>query len=284
MAIKRSTGLVDKLNGVKTNKLLNGAFSSATTNWSSVTATLTSVAGGQAGNCLSVASTTSAAGRAYQDITTVVGRLYRLSVYFKQGTGASGSIHIGTTGSFTSIYSSTALSDGSWTLYEVPFIATATTTRITFRSDSTNDGETALFDTAVAEESLDGFIEIMRGCQCNVYTTARPATADAAATGTLLATVTLNSGADGLTFTESSNGVVSKPGADVWSGSILESGEAAWFRFYEHGDDPTQLSTTAARFDGSIGTSGADMIVGSTTLTQNLVFTITGFDYTAPKG
>lgn len=286
MTIARSTGLVDKLNGIKTNKLLNGAFEStiAGADWLSSAATLSNPTGGVTGNALTVTNSGAASGAAYQDITTVVDRIYKFSVAFKLGTGAAGgSVEIGTTGSPTAIINGPALIDAAWTTHTYVFVATATTTRITLRNESTTGAETARFDDAVCEEIFDGFVEIMRNCKCNIYSTPKPATADAAATGTRLATVTLNETATGLTFDASVNGVVGKPSTEIWKGNIDSTGTAVWFRFFEAGDDPTQISTTAARFDGTVGTSGTDMIVGSTTLTLNLKFEITGFSYTAPK-
>jgi hypothetical protein len=284
MTIARSTGLVDKLNGIKTNKLLNGDFASNADNWTAAASTLSTPAGGVTGNALTITNSGAASGSAFQDITTVIGRIYKFSVAFKLGTGAAGgSVEIGTTGSPTAIVNGPAVTDVAWTTYNYVFIATATTTRITLRNESVVSAETARFDDAVCEEIFDGFVEIMRNCKCNIYSTPKPATADAAATGTRLATVTLNETATGLTFDASVNGVVGKPASEVWKGNIDTTGTAVWFRFYEDGDDPTQISTTAARFDGTVGTSGTDMIVGSTTLTQNLKFEITGFSYTAPK-
>lgn len=284
MTIARSTGLVDKLNGIKTNKLLNGDFASNADNWTASGATLTTPSGGVTGNALTITNSGAASGSCYQDITTVVGRVYKISYAFKLGTGAAGgSVEVGTTGSPTALINGAAVTDAIWTTYSAVFIASATTTRITLRNESAVSAETARFDDVVCEEVFDGFVEIMRNCKCNVYTTPKPATADAAATGTLLATVTLNETATGLTFDASVNGVVGKPSSEIWKGNISTTGTAFWFRFYESGDDPSLLSTTAARFDGTVGTSGTDMIVGSTTLTQDLKFEITGFSYTAPK-
>lgn len=287
MTIKRSTGLVDKLNGLKTNLVLNGSFeSNAHDNWTASGATtLTSPAGGSTGNALTVASPTGAVGTGFQDITTVVGRVYRISWYFLKGTGATGSVAVGTTAAPTSILNVTGLTNASWTLYERAFIATATTTRITLQSDSTTLNETARFDEVVVEEVFDGLVEIMRNCKLNVYSGAQATNADTGASaGNVLVTVTLNSSpSTGLTFSMSSNGVVSKPSGDTWSGAIGQNGTATWFRFFEFGDDPSLFSTTAARMDGTVGTSGTDMIVGSTTLTALLTWTVNGFSYTATK-
>jgi len=286
MAIKRSTGLVDKLNGLKTDKLLNGAFESPVgVEWTATGATLTTPTTGQSGNNLTITNSGAASGSAYQDITTVVGRVYRGSFYFQKGTGVSGSVQIGTTATPNSLFSSGALTDATWTQYEFAFIATAPITRVTLTNDSAVLGETALFDGVFIEEVYDGLVEILKNCKCNIYSTPLPVDADSAATGTLLAVVSLNETATGLTFEPSANGIVRKNTAEIWKGNINVSGNAAWFRFYEDGDDPALSSTVHARLDGTIGTSSAaDMIVGSTSLTLGLKFEITGFSYTAPKG
>ena len=286
MAIKRSTGLVDKQNGLKTNMVLNGSFeSNAHDSWTANgSTTLTSPAGGTSGNALTVASPSGTAGSGYQDITTVVGRVYKISWYFQKGTGASGSVLVGTTALPSSILNVAAMTDASWTYYERAFIATATTTRITLQSDGTTLGVTARFDDVLVEEVLDGLIDIMKGCFIDVYSGTQAVNADTGAVGAnKLVTVSVNSTGTGLTFSTSVNGVCSIPAGVAWSGQISQSGTATWFRCYQAGDDPTTTSTSAARFDGTVGTSGTDMVVGSTTLTTLLTFTVNGFAYTATK-
>jgi hypothetical protein len=287
MAIKRSTGLVDKLNGIKTNMLSNGEFSSTTTSWSTTgsSGTLTSAASGQAGNCLQIANAGSASGDAYQDITTVAGRIYKLTLYFKKGTGtAGGSVEVGTTGAPTAIINGAAMTDAAWTQYSHVFLATGTTTRITLRNESATSAETALFDTVVCEEIYDGFIEIMKNCKCKVYAGTQAASADTGASDTNLIVTVANAG-NGMTFEPSSNGVVAKATAETWSGTISLAGTntATWARFYVDGDDTTATSTTAPRFDCTINTSNADIIVGSASCTNGLTFQINSFSYTAPK-
>lgn len=287
MATKRSTGLLDKLNGIKTNLIANGSFTTDTTSWTGAGATLSSTAGGQSGNCLTITNSAGASGSAYQDVTTVVGRTYKLSFYFKQGVGAlSGKVKVGTTGADSSILTSNNYTDVSFTQQVVSFVATASTTRITLVNNSTVVSDTALFDTIVLEEILDGFVEIFRKSKFNIYSTPRPATADDAATGTLLSTITIDGAGTGLTFNDSNNGVVSKPGGVVWKGLNSATGTAAWFRLYEEGDTPGSSSTTMARLDGSISLVGAggDMIAADTALTSGLYFEITGFSYTPVRG
>ena len=91
MPLRLSTGLRNKLMGIKTNALANGSFTSDASGWTANLATLASVAGGVSGNALQVTNSGAAAGSAYQDFTAQVGRLYKATYHFKKGTGATGS-------------------------------------------------------------------------------------------------------------------------------------------------------------------------------------------------
>ena len=121
---------------------------SATTEWTATDSTLSSVAGGQAGNCLQIAESGGTnPGEAYHDVTTVIGQVYRLIYYFKKGTADNGKVTIGTTADPTSLSAGTNHSDADWTKYEIEFTPAATTTRITLISNDATAGETSLFDT-----------------------------------------------------------------------------------------------------------------------------------------
>ena len=85
-------------------------------------------------------------------------------------------------------------------------------------------------------------------------------------------------------------GAITKAG--TWSGTASQTGTAGWFRIlctpnYDTG--LTNLSTTSddakliMRIDGTIGTSGADMIVTSTTVTSAVSQTVTTFTLTVPS-
>jgi len=133
--------------------------------------------------------------------------------------------------------------------------------------------------TGFASTFANGVIEIRTGTQ--------PATADSAATGTLLGVVTLNSGAftdgvstNGLTFAAAASGAVSKSG--VWSFNGIADGTAGWFRFRGNAADAGGVSTTLPRLDGSIATSGADMNLSNITITTGAPNTIDSFTYTQP--
>lgn len=114
-----------------------------------------------------------------------------------------------------------------------------------------------------------GFIKIYDGTP--------PASADAAATGTLLCTVSNNSTGTGITFeTAASGGVIAKKSSETWSGVNAASGTASYYRLVAAGDTGA-LSTTEARVQGTIGTGGTDMVLGSTALTSGATFTLNYF-------
>lgn len=283
MSFRLSTGLRNKQLGLSTTIGLNPTFDDDVTGWTAQDAVLDSVAGGQSGNALEVAESGGAnPGIAYQDFTTVIGRIYELSVYFKQGTADSGRILVGTTADPDSIHASAALSDADWTLYKILFRATATTTRISLETTDATAGETSLFDEAVLDEIVDGFKEIMRGCKINVYTGSQPATADLAASGTLLYTLSLDGGATGLSWGETVAGVIAKAAGETWQGTAVAAGAAGWFRAYESGGDPAVASEVIARFDGACGTSGAEMNMSSTSIALGAVQTLSNMTYTQP--
>jgi hypothetical protein len=133
--------------------------------------------------------------------------------------------------------------------------------------------------TGFAATFLNGVIEIRTGSQ--------PTSADAAVTGILLGTVTLNSGAftpgtatNGLTFAAASNGAVSKSG--VWSFNGIADGTAGWFRLKGNAVDAGGLSTVLPRLDGSIATSGADLNLSNIVIAIGAPNTVDSFAWTQP--
>jgi len=284
MALRLSTGLRNKLMGLRTTIGDNPTFDSDTTGWTASDATLSAESsGGQSNGHLRVTETGSAnPGQAYQDFDTVIGRVYVFRVYFKKGTADTGSILIGTTGDPDAIWDSTGLSDAGWTLYERAFLATATTTRITLQTDDATAGEYSDFDEAELDEVLDGAKEIFRGSKLAVYSGSQPTDADSAATGTLLFTISLNGGATGLSFENAASGVLVKATAETWQGTAVASGTAGWCRLYEEGDDPSLASTVFARIDGNAGTSGAQLNMSNTAVTSGAVQSVSAFSLTLP--
>jgi hypothetical protein len=89
-------------------------------------------------------------------------------------------------------------------------------------------------------------------------------------------------GSNGLNFTfPPAAGVITKE-ATVWSGTAVASGTASWFRFTAGGHDGDAASSEDSRFDGSIGTSGADLNLNSTLISAASAQTISTWSITVP--
>lgn len=86
-----------------------------------------------------------------------------------------------------------------------------------------------------------------------VYTGAQPATPETAASGTLLATIALADPAASV-----ASGVLTLDCDPVPSAVAVATGTAGWGRVAD--------SAGVAVFDGSVGTSGTDFVIGSTTV------------------
>ena len=131
----------------QTTLLTNGTFDSNTTGWTAVRSTLASVSGGQSGNCLEITRTGDPAQYAYQNITTVIGKRYRLSAYVKDGSVSGGAFEIYAYGGGAVVGIVSGTTTSSWVKHSVEFTATATTNTIGLRKNNTSAG-TMLFDSA----------------------------------------------------------------------------------------------------------------------------------------
>lgn len=81
-------------------------------------------------------------------------------------------------------------------------------------------------------------------------------------------------------FAPPSSGSMSKA-SETWSGVVLVSGVAGYFRIVEPEDDGT-LSTTQRRLQGAVSTSGAELNLSSTTLVKDTTLTIDTFSISLP--
>ena len=84
---------------------------------------------------------------------------------------------------------------------------------------------------------------------------------------------------NGLTLVLSDTGVVSKSG--TWSFSGITGGTAGWFRYIASEYDDGSV-TGPARMDGSIGSSGADMVLSNLNIAAAAPNTIDSFSFTVP--
>ena len=114
-----------------------------------------------------------------------------------------------------------------------------------------------------------------------LYGGAIPSDADAAATGTLITTISVNSTGTGISFDAAASGGVLAKAAEVWSGVNGSSTAVTYFRHVAVGDDGT-LSTTQPRIQGTVGTAGADLNISSTSLVSGATQTIDFYNVALP--
>lgn len=109
---------------VDSNLVADGDFSAPDPNvaWSSTYSTLTAVAGGQSGTCLSLEDTSASGyGTAYRPITLVQNALYQVVAYHKKGTGLKGYFYLSSGGAVVAAVND--LTDTDWTEHELYGIA-----------------------------------------------------------------------------------------------------------------------------------------------------------------
>jgi hypothetical protein len=88
---------------------------------------------------------------------------------------------------------------------------------------------------------------------------------------------------NGLEFGDAASGAIAKAAAETWQDAGLASGVAGWFRFVGNATDAGASSTTLPRLDGSVGTSGADLNMASTSVTVGATTTIDSYSLTLPE-
>lgn len=122
-----------------------------------------------------------------------------------------------------------------------------------------------------------------------IYSGSQPVSANNAVSGTLLGKVTLNGDAfsfgsptNGLNLDTPVDGVIAKEPADDWKFDGIADGTAGWFRFMGNATDALGSSTTLARLDGSVGTSGADLNLSNIAILTGAPNTVDVFQITAP--
>lgn len=119
-----------------------------------------------------------------------------------------------------------------------------------------------------------------------IFSGTKPATADAAiGSAVLLCTISLNGTGTGINFdTAAVSGVIVKAPAEVWNGTNVASGVAAFYRHVGPGDDGL-LSSTEPRLQGNVGVSGSDLnLTAGTTLTSGIVTPVDSYSIELPAG
>ena len=127
-------------------------------------------------------------------------------------------------------------------------------------------------NTAVSA-AADAVCPLLNNGYLRIYSGTQPATADTAVTTqTLLAELRWNATA----FGAASSGVATA-NAITSDTSAANTGTATWFR-------ALKSDGTTVVFDGSVGTSGADLNLNSTAISAGATVSVTAFTYTENKG
>lgn len=135
----------------------------------------------------------------------------------------------------------------------------------------------AMLDTGSFKASFDNFT-------VRLYNGTPPADADAALSGNTLLTEFFkdNDGSTRLTWNASANnGTIERNSAEAAGSTAVATGTATFFRAVLTGDTGG-LSTTEKRIQGTVGTSGADLIIGSTSITTSDIDTLANFSLSLP--
>ena len=123
-------------------------------------------------------------------------------------------------------------------------------------STAVRNGRLNAIETAVGSSAL-----------LEIYTGAQPANCATAASGTLLATISLPA-----TWMAAASGG-SEGLSGPWAGTVSAAGTAGYFRIYDS-------TGTTCHMQGTVGTSGADLNLSSVALTVSQPVSITSFTLT----
>ena len=133
--------------------------------------------------------------------------------------------------------------------------------------------------------------DIFKDGVLKIYSGSQPSSPDNIYNGALLVSITLASGAfasgavaNGLEFGSPASAAIAKRSGDVWSGVVGSTGIAAWFRLYANGTDAggNDSGFIYPRIDGTIGVSGAQLNMSSTSLVAGTTITIDSFEISIP--
>ena len=150
--------------------------------------------------------------------------------------------------------------------------------------------EVGLAGTVVAIARGGSLKDIFRDGVLRIYSGSQPAGPDYAISGTKLLEVSESAGVfvhgafgNGLEFGAAVAGVIAKAVGETWQGTGIAAGTAGYFRLCANPTDNGSASSSLPRIDGSVGTSGADLNMSTTTITVGATYTIDSFQFTLPE-
>lgn len=161
---------------------------------------------------------------------------------------------------------------------------------LTFATGTVDTGEVFAATTFILCCEGGSLKDVFKDGVLRIYSGGQPSGPDAAVAGTLLLEISEGAGAfvagafdNGLEFGDAASGAISKATGETWQDLGLAAGTAGYFRFVANATDAGGASTSLPRIDGSIGTSGADLNMSSTSITVGATYTIDSFTMTLPQ-
>lgn len=126
---------------------------------------------------------------------------------------------------------------------------------------------TIRFNTAMRDVMASALTGAISGYTLSIYTGSQPATANDAATGTKLVDITING------FNTPATGSATLDTTTPNTGAAVATGTAGWGRI---------VGGAGERIDGTVGTSGTDFTINSTSITNGATVTLTAMTVTQP--
>ena len=126
---------------------------------------------------------------------------------------------------------------------------------------------TIRFNTAMRDAMVNALTGAIGGYTLSIYTGSQPTTANDAATGTKLVDITISG------FNTPVTGSATLNTSTPSTGTAVATGTAGWGRI---------VGGYGARIDGTVGTSGTDFTINSTSITNGVTVTLTAMTVTQP--
>ena len=126
---------------------------------------------------------------------------------------------------------------------------------------------TIRFNTAMRDVMVTALTGAIGSATLSIYTGSQPTTANDAATGTKLVDITING------FNTPSAGSATLDTSTPNTGTAVATGTAGWGRI---------VGGAGERIDGTVGTSGTDFTINSTSITNGATVTLTAMTVTQP--
>ena len=126
---------------------------------------------------------------------------------------------------------------------------------------------TIRFNTAMRDVMVTALTNAIGGYTLSIYTGSQPAAANDAATGTKLVDIMING------FNAPVNGSATLNTSTPNTGTAVATGTAGWGRI---------VGSAGERIDGTVGTSGTDFTINSTSITNGATVTLTAMTVTQP--